>query len=206
MTQVQQIPKEMTLSSAMQETVASQESKPRNPDNYSQSATEFLKNKGAIRSGRVEMYDMRRKVGRYYTDEEKREIIQKMRNRDEEMVTGTFISYEDRRDNIRNNKLKFTYKKYDGEVEYYELADGVRYCLPYGVADHLQNHCHGYSYNHLNDEMFKEVQQAFNPQGKMIFSQPHVKEPVPRYGFIPLDFSYHVEEQNTHNNLAVVGY
>lgn len=215
----EQEPQETNLNTAVQQTHNFQQGpngiyvKPKeislkatlNPDNYSEAATEYLKNKGAIRSGRIDIRDMRRKAGPKYTEEERRNIIDQMRERDEQLVTGIFNNYEARSSGIRGDKLKMTYKKYSGETEYYQFEDNIRYTIPYGLAHHLQFGCYTYAYNSLPDDMFREVQQAFNPEGKMLFAEPHIKEPVQRFGFIPIDFSYHVET-NTPSTLAQMSF
>ena len=175
-TGIQVTPKEVTLNSTL------------NPKNYAEASNNFVKNAG--RSGRIDMYDMRRKTGPKYSEQEKEDIIAKLRDRDDRMVTGIFNNYEERSYGYRNSKHKMIYRKHYGDAEFYEFEDNIRYTIPYGLAHHLQFDCYTYSYNYLPDEMFKDMQQAFNPEGRMIFGDAHLKEQVPRFGFIPIDFHY----------------
>lgn len=67
----------------------------------------------------------------------KKADLDKMRDRDREMVRGRFQFHE-----VPGGTLKFPFRAYKSDpVETYELKDGEVYHLPLGVARHLNKDC-----------------------------------------------------------------
>lgn len=58
------------------------------------------------------------------------------KKRDMEIVKGIFKNHEQ-----EGGNLKFSFKKYPGRVETYDLYDGEIYSIPRMVAKHLNNEC-----------------------------------------------------------------
>lgn len=100
-----------------------------------------------------------------------KEEMRKMREKDNRIVSGVF-RYHD----CRGGKLKFSFKKYEGDpVEPYEMVDGKKYDVPFMVAEHLNKNCNYPKHAHVLDA-----------NGNPIV---HVGENVQRCSFENLDFS-----------------
>lgn len=103
------------------------------------------------------------------TKEELLRRIPEMRARDARLVTGIFENRE-----TPGGGVRFNFKMYKGD-EYvtYELFDGERYQLPYGVARHLNNSCFFREWSHLPSEMaYNAVADGrMQPVGKMMESK-----------------------------------
>lgn len=88
----------------------------------------------AIKSGEYLTIPKTRKL----TEEQKKEAKKKiaaMRERDEEMVTGTFKNME-----APGADMAFWYRKYDEPPRYFHFYDGHQYTIPRMVADHINIH------------------------------------------------------------------
>lgn len=90
-------------------------------------------------------------IKRLITSKEKDEFrkkIEKMRERDNELVTGIFKNLEN-----PGATIEFTFKLYAGDdYVHYELKDGERYQIPRGVAKHIANNCYIKQYKQLGNQ------------------------------------------------------
>jgi hypothetical protein len=111
--------------------------------------------------------------------------IQRMKERDSELVTGTFKNLEQQGCSVR-----FQYKAYPGDdFTSYELIDGEKYTLPRGVARHLNNDCYYKEYKHLPGEFGDTgVRGAIN-DGRLNAANMQTCRKVHRYAFMSLDFT-----------------
>lgn len=74
--------------------------------------------------------------------------IQKMKERDSELIVGIFENRE-----CPGQAVNFNIKLYPGEdFVSYRLEDGQRYQIPRGVARHLNNNCFYTEYKHLQGD------------------------------------------------------
>ena len=100
-----------------------------------------------------------------------KEEMRKRQEKDNRIVSGIF-RYHD----CRGGKLKFSFKKYEGDsVEPYEMVDGKKYDVPFMVAEHLNKSCNYPKHAHVLDA-----------NGNPIVS---IGENVQRCSFENLDFS-----------------
>lgn len=100
-----------------------------------------------------------------------KEEMRKRQEKDNRIVSGIF-RYHD----CRGGKLKFSFKKYEGDsVEPYEMVDGKKYDVPFMVAEHLNKNCNYPKHAHVLDA-----------NGNPIVS---IGENVQRCSFENLDFS-----------------
>ena len=90
--------------------------------------------------------------------EEFRKKIEKMRERDSELVTGIFKNMEN-----PGGSIEFNIKLYPGD-DYvrYHLIDGERYQIPRGVAKHISKNCFVKEYKNMGMQNFNgsRVQHA----------------------------------------------
>ena len=76
-----------------------------------------------------------------------KEEMQKMRDKDHEVVEGIFRCYEP-----RGGGITFSFKKYKGdEVLKYNMVDGDTYEIPLMVAKHLNQNCYYPKHSHVLD-------------------------------------------------------
>lgn len=79
--------------------------------------------------------------------------IDKMRDKDSEMVRGIFHFHE-----VPGGVMEFVYKAYKGnDVEKYTLYDGHVYTIPLGVAKHLNKNLWYPLHAHAQDAMGKSI-------------------------------------------------
>ena len=120
---------------------------------------------------------------------EMRKKIERMRDRDAELVSGIFRNRENPANSYQMGSVTFMYKKWPGE-EYktYHLVDGERYKLPRGVVHHLNNNCFYREYVHLPGEKGETgIRTAYN-DGSLRAEKMQASRKVHRYEFVPLDF------------------
>lgn len=124
------------------------------------------------------------------TREELSRQIRKMRDRDNEMVTGIFKNLENPGGGGSKGSVLFVYKAYpEDELSSYELWDGERYTLPRGVARHLNNNCYYREYAHLEGEKGTTGIRGGAPtDGRLRASQMQSSRKVHRYAFTSLEF------------------
>jgi hypothetical protein len=110
--------------------------------------------------------------------------LEKLQERDSEMVTGIFKNLEN-----PGGSVQFNYKCYEGE-DYlaYELRDGERYVLPRGVARHLNTNCYYKEYKHLGGEFGETgIRAGFN-DGRLRGDKMQASRKIHRYAFHSLEF------------------
>lgn len=120
--------------------------------------------------------------------EEGQKKIEYMKARDSEMVTGVFKNLENPARDGRRGAICLGFKKYKGDIDFYEFWDGERYCIPRGLAQHLNSGCFYKEYEVLKHEAFQGIRQGFNPEGKMITSTPHIAKNIYRFAFHSLEY------------------
>lgn len=118
-----------------------------------------------------------------------RKHIEKMRDRDSEMVTGIFKNLENPGVNGGKGSVSFGYKAYPGDdFVFYELWDGERYTIPRGVARHLNNNCYYREYTHLpGEEGVTGVRQA-QGDGRLQSMNMQTSRKIHRYEFRSLEY------------------
>ncbi len=128
----------------------------------------------------------RKKVSR----EDLAKQIQKMRDRDAELVTGIFKNLENPATNGGRGAVLFSYKYYpNDENVIYEMCDGERYRIPRGVARHLNNNCYYKEYQHLQGEFGQQgIRGAQNPDGRLQTNSLQQAKKVHRYAFHSLEY------------------
>ncbi len=111
--------------------------------------------------------------------------MERMRDRDAELVTGIFKNYEN-----PGMTVAFGFKLYKGEdIDHYLLEDGERYRLPRAVARHLNQDCFYYEYKQLKGTDAEAVVQTGLADGRLKPLQaPSMARKVHRFGFQSLDF------------------
>jgi hypothetical protein len=111
--------------------------------------------------------------------------MERLRDRDSEMVTGIFKNYEN-----PGMTVAFGFKLYKGdEIDHYILEDGERYRIPRGVARHLNQDCFYYEYKQLKGAESDAVVQTGLADGRLKPVQaPSMARKVYRFGFQSLDF------------------
>ncbi|SRR5229473_6342852 len=123
--------------------------------------------------------------------EKKAEELQYRRDRDRELVTGTFNFHE-----CPGGKFDFVFRQYPGDdIEQYSFYDGHSYTIPLGVAKHLNNNCNRPKYEHVTlPGMGQGVRAAVNAvgaynNGAVDFQQPmRVVGKIKRLSFQSNDF------------------
>lgn len=107
---------------------------------------------------------------RRYTKEE----LEKLRDRDRELVRGRFVFYES-----PGAAMKFSYRAYSGDdVATYELVDNQIYSLPLGVAKHLNKNGWYPVHQYAVDEDGKPVQKIGNKVRRFGFQSLEFIDPV----------------------------
>jgi len=115
--------------------------------------------------------------------------IKKMRDRDEEIVTGVFKNLENPANAGGCGSVSMGFKKYQGEYKFYEFVDGERYSIPRGLAHHLNNDCYYREYQHLSGERGEQgIRNAINPDGRMHANSMQASRKVHRFAFHSLEF------------------
>jgi hypothetical protein len=111
-------------------------------------------------------------------------LIEKMRARDAEMVTGIFKNLE-----CPNGSVSFPYCAYpDDPMEQYCLYDGERYTIPRGVARHLNNACFYKEYKHLKGEHGDTGIRGGLNDGRLRGETMQVAKKIHRFAFHSLEF------------------
>lgn len=126
--------------------------------------------------------------------------IEKMRERDAELVTGIFNNKENPRGSVM-----FNFKIYPGEdFSDYHLLDGERYTIPRGVARHLNNSCFYKEYRHMQGEFGEQGIRVGANNGLLKTNDTmQIATKVHRYEFRSLEFMDDDLEMNA-TNLAEV--
>jgi len=125
---------------------------------------------------RLTIPKQRRIITKQDRDKFKKEV-QKLRDRDAELVKGIFINHE-----TPNGMLEFTLRLYPGDpIVKYTLFDGQMYELPLGVAKHLNQNC-----------SYKVHKYQLGPDGH--YSQK-VGKRVRRFSFQSLDYTDAIREE-----------
>lgn len=116
--------------------------------------------------------------------------LQRMRERDAEMVTGIFKNLENPAVNGSRGALNFTFKLYGGdEFVHYELLDGERYTIPRGVARHLNNNCWYIEHQHQPGQSGATgVRHGVPTDGIHRSPEPYHFKKVHRFAFHALDY------------------
>lgn len=126
---------------------------------------------------------------RKMTKGEMEKHIQRMRDRDNEKVTGIFTNYENRASNGGLGMVQFSYKAYPQDSnEIYELYDGERYTIPRGVARHLNTNCFYREYQHLPGEHGTAGIRGGAPDGRLNTRSMQMSRKVHRYAFNNVEF------------------
>jgi hypothetical protein len=127
---------------------------------------------------------------RKITKDELARQIKRMRERDEEIVTGVFKNLENPATAGGSGSVSFGFKKYEGDdYRFYEFMDGERYSIPRAVAHHLNNDCYYREYQHLQGERGEQgIRNAINPDGRMHANSMQASRKVHRYAFHSLEF------------------
>lgn len=102
-----------------------------------------------------------------------------MRERDHKskLVTGKFLFNE-----CPGGELRFVYLEFPGEkLQHYAMRHDTIHTIPLGVAQHLNDNCSYFEYQHNLD-----AGKAINAESMYIASKVH------RTNFIPLDFTMNV--------------
>lgn len=143
-------------------------------------------NKPEVKSAKINNpVDVPKKISR----EELSRQIQKMRDRDAEMVTGIFKNNENPASSGGRGSVSFGYKAYPGdEYEFYELCDGERYSLPRGVARHLNNNCFYKEYKHLPGEFGEQGIRGAQGDGRLQSNSLQSARKIHRYAFHSLEY------------------
>lgn len=116
--------------------------------------------------------------------------IEKMRDRDSELVTGIFKNLENPSRYGGRGSVIFSYKIYPGQdTEIYELWDGERYTLPRGVARHLNNNCYYKEHQHLPGQSGEQgMRQAYSHDGRLKKDPNEIIKKIHRYAFHSLEY------------------
>jgi len=111
--------------------------------------------------------------------------IEKMRDRDSELVTGIFNNREN-----RNGGAMFNFKLYPNEeFKDYWLRDGERYMIPRGVARHLNNGCYYKEYSHMSGQQGEQGVRVGANDGRLRpIETMQTATKVHRYEFRSLEF------------------
>lgn len=121
--------------------------------------------------------------------EELAKNIRRMRDRDSEMVTGIFKNLENPSTNGGRGSVLFGYKMYPGEeFTFYELWDGERYCIPRGVARHLNNNCWYREYQHLPGEFGDQGMRTGAADGRLKAQNMQMSRKIHRMAFHSLEY------------------
>lgn len=119
------------------------------------------------------------------TAEDVKKQINSWRDRDAEIVCGIFKNNE-----CPGQSTSFNYKAYPGD-EYKEwyFEDGEKYCIPRGIARHLQTSCFTREYKHLPGEtgQFGVRQAPADGKPREANTMLSMKK-VYRYSFQSLEF------------------
>lgn len=130
---------------------------------------------------------------------EKRELSKKdlkyMRDKDRELVTGTFRFFE-----CPNMPMRFVVRFYkEDPVETYEMYDGEVYTIPLGVAKHLNRN----GWYPINEYILNKVENPHRdvraPKGNYRMARK-----VRRFGFQSMDFMDAVEYDNAEKKIIPV--
>jgi hypothetical protein len=105
--------------------------------------------------------------------------MERWMDEDSELVTGTFVNLE-----VRGHPARFSFKIYPGEIDFYELQDGMTYSLPRAVVRHLNNGCYKAEYKTITDEFGKQTElQGTVNYGKLKSPTMHLQRKVHRFAF-----------------------
>lgn len=126
---------------------------------------------------------------RKMTREELGKQIQKMRDRDAEMVSGIFKNLENPGSGSSRGTLVFSYCAYpNDENVIYELVDGERYTLPRGVARHLNNNCFYKEYQQMPAGHGMDGIRGAAHDGRLATANYQMGKKIHRYAFHSLEF------------------
>lgn len=116
------------------------------------------------------------KSGRLSPEEAKKKL-QRMREKDSQIVKGVFRFHE-----MPGGTLSFVFKAYKGDQsQRYDMVDGQVYSVPLGVAKHLNMNGWYPEYEYIKGETFA------GGYGNHLVGMQIAKK-VHRYGFSGLDF------------------
>jgi hypothetical protein len=124
------------------------------------------------------------------TSEDLKKQIQRMRDRDAELVTGIFKNLENPATAGGRGSVTFSFKYYPGDENViYELWDGERYTLPRGVARHLNNNCFYKEHQHMKGEFGAQgIREARSADGRLATSTFQASRKIHRYAFNSLEY------------------
>lgn len=123
------------------------------------------------------------------TREELAKQLERMRDRDAEIVTGVFQNLENPAGNGGRGAVMFGYKAYKNDpFIMYELCDGERYAIPRGVARHLNNNCFYREYQHLPGEFGTQGIRGGMADGRLKAQNMQMSRKVHRYAFRSLEY------------------
>ena len=111
--------------------------------------------------------------------------INNWRDRDAEMVNGIFKNNEN-----PGMPTDFCYKAYPGDpFQDWHFEDGEKYCIPRGIARHLNNECYYKEYKHLDNQSGQfGIRAAINNGRPNTTETMTSMRKVHRYSFQSLEF------------------
>lgn len=113
--------------------------------------------------------------------------MKKMRDYDEQPISGIFHNIENPRSGMNLGAFRFVFKLYKGqEPETYELYDGERYTLPRGVVNHINHNCYMKEHKKLPDS-YGDIACAV-PDGRYVTEPMTETRKIPRFRFERTDF------------------
>lgn len=124
---------------------------------------------------------------KFATKKELEEYLDKIKERDNTLVTGVFRNLEIPGSTI---KVCFRINKNEGFKEEY-FTDGQEYTIPYAWAIHLDQGCNKYEYSDLSNPTMRDSQRSsvkagYN-SGRLGPDKMMVKTSIPRFAFICAD-------------------